>query len=114
MPTFLYLVGIVKGGSADLAFIMTALFTIPLTLFIAVPLYFFVRSQITLWRCILFGATIGLIGALVDYYWTGNFLAAINMAPVMIGFGVASSAVFWIVGIWKNNNLTLRSAGDRQ
>lgn len=110
MPTFVYLVGIVKGGSAHIAFIMTALFTMPLTFFVAVPLYFFARSQITFLRCILFGATIGLFGALIDYYWTRNFLAAKNIAPIMIGFGIVSSAVFWIVGIWKNNNLTKQSS----
>jgi hypothetical protein len=90
------------------AFILVALFTVPLTLFVAVPLYCVVRKKIALRLCTLFGIGIGSIGALLFLLMT-NLEAFLKFAPLHILTGLISSLLFWLVGIWRNQNLTIDS-----
>jgi hypothetical protein len=93
---------------------MTAMFTVPLTLLVAVPLFYLWRRQITLWRCLLAGLAIGIIGAVV-FLVTTNPLAALNWSPLLVVVGVLSSVVFWVTAVWRNPTLTVTrdaEAGD--
>ena len=89
---------------------MIALYTIPLTIFVAAPLYYFNRKRVTFWLCVIAGVAIGVVGSLL-FLVTTNPLAALNWSPLLIGSGLLSSIVFWVVGVWKNGNLTAASRG---
>jgi len=101
LPLVSYFTGGVYG---QFWFVMTASFTLPLTVVLAIPLFFLWRRRITFWRCLLAGLAIGLVGALAFLAMT-NLAAALNWSPGLIGAGVLSSIVFWAVGIWNNGAL---------
>ena len=93
---------------------MTAMFTVPLTLLVAVPLFYMWRRRITFWLCLVAGLAIGIIGAALFLLVT-NPLAARNWAPLLIVAGVLSSVVFWATAVWRNSTLTnsrSKAAGD--
>jgi hypothetical protein len=93
-----------SGPYGGFWFGMTAMFTVPLTLLVAVPLFYLWRRRITFWRCLLAGLAIGIIGAALFLLLT-NPLAARNWSPLLIGAGVLSSLVFWAIAIWRNPSL---------
>jgi putative effector of murein hydrolase len=101
LPVLLYFTA---GDYGAFWLFMTASFTVPLTLFVAVPLYYFWRRRITFWRCILAGFAIGAIGALAFLAMT-HPEAALNWSPGLIGSGVVTSLVFWFIAVWKNGDL---------
>jgi hypothetical protein len=80
---------------------LIAAFTIPLTLFVAVPSYWHFRKSVGLKICLLNGVVIGILGILLFWVIT-NRLAAINWAPLLIATSVISSLLFWLIGLWKN------------
>jgi len=98
LPVLLYFAA---GDYAEFWFAMTALFTVPLTVFVALPLYYFCRGRITFGRCLLAGFGIGVLGA-VAFLVTTHPQAALNWSPGLIGAGVLSSIIFWAVAIWQN------------
>jgi len=108
LPVLMY---VTAGGHGELWFVMVASFTVPLTLFVAAPLYYFSRRRVTFWACIMVGIALGIVGSL-------TFLVAIDphtarmWAPSLLLAGFISSVVFWFVGIWKNGRLTTRSEAD--
>ena len=108
LPVLMY---VIAGGHGEFWFVMIASFTVPLTLFVAAPLYYFSRRRVTFWACVMVGLAIGAVGSL-------TFLLAINpytartWAPSLLLAGIISSVIFWIVAIWKNRNLTSRSRPD--
>lgn len=93
-----------SGEYGPFWFLMIALYTVPLTLLVAAPLYYFNRKRITFLFCVLAGLGIGLLGALSFWSMT-NRLAAQNWAPLLIGTGLVSSVLFWVIGIWRNSRL---------
>jgi hypothetical protein len=97
---------LVEGGNyyGRVWFSMVAAFTIPLTLFAAVPLFYFWRSRITFWRCLLAGVGLGLVGAAAFLLMT-NPTAAANWFLGMVGAGVLSSMIFWFIAVWNNGAL---------
>ena len=101
LPVLLYFTA---GDYSQFWFVMTATFTVPLTLFVAVPLYYFWRRRITLWRCVLAGVVIGILGALAFLAVT-HAQAALNWSPALIGSGLVTSIIFWLVAIWNNRAL---------
>ena len=101
LPVLLYFAA---GEYAEFWFVMTALFTIPLTVFVAVPLYYFWRAHITFGRCLLAGFGIGVVGTLAFLAMT-HPEAALNGSPALIGAGVLSSVIFWAIAIWQNGAL---------
>lgn len=108
LPVLMY---VTAGGHGEFWFVMIASFTVPLTLFVAAPLYYFSRRRVTFWACIKVGIALGIVGSL-------TFLLAIDphtariWAPSLLLAGFISSVVFWFVGIWKNGRLTMRSEAD--
>jgi len=99
LPLVSYFTGGVYG---QFWFVMTASFTVPLTVVFAIPLFFLWRKRITFWRCLLAGLAIGFVGTLA-FLVTTHPAAALNWAPGLIGTGVLSSIVFWAVAIWNND-----------
>jgi len=81
-----------------------AFYTVPLTIFVALPAYFLVRKRISFLLCVGMGCVIGVIGAFIFFLVT-NPLAAMNWAPGLISAGIMSSIVFWVIAIWKNKKL---------
>lgn len=104
LPVLSYLTG---GVYAEFWFVMTAAFTVPMTLFVAVPLYYRWRQRVSFVRCLLAGVVIGVIGAVAFLAMT-NPQAALNWSPGVVGAGVVSSIIFWVIAIWKN-----QAAGGR-
>ena len=98
LPVLSYLTG---GVYAEFWFVMTAAFTVPMTLFVAVPLYYRWRQRVSFVRCLLAGLVIGVIGA-VAFLTMTNRQAALNWSPGVVGAGVVSSIIFWVIAIWKN------------
>ena len=94
-----------SGPYGGFWFGMTAIFTVPLTLLVAVPLFYLWRRRITFWRCLLAGLAIGIIGAALFLLVT-NPLAARNWSPLLAVAGVLSSLVFWAIAVWRNPALT--------
>ena len=90
-----------SGEYGPFWFFMIALYTAPLTLLVAVPLHYFNRKRITFLFCVLVGLGIGLLGVL-SFWAMSNQLAAQNWAPLLIGTGIVSSVLFWVIGIWRN------------
>ncbi len=105
MPAFAYFADREYGMVMT---VMIAIFTVPLTLFVAAPLYYLFRNKIGLWTCMAFGVVIGLIGAGI-FGATTHYEAFVRWAPLLVGAGWLSSMIFWFVGIWRNPNLTLNS-----
>ena len=91
---------------------MITMFTAPLTLFVAVPLFYLTRKRVTFWRCVLGGLAVGAVGALL-FLLTTNVLAARNWSPFLIAAGPLSSLIFWLVGVWKNEWLNQEQARRR-
>ena len=86
--------------------VMTALYTVPLTLLVAAPLAFLFRRRLTLVLCLAFGLTISLLGVLV-FSATTNYLAGLRWAPLLTASGLISSFLFWWVAVspqWRSNN----------
>jgi hypothetical protein len=107
LPILSYATSGIYGG---FWFGMIAFYTIPLTVLVATPLYYFNRKRVTFWLCVIAGVAVGVLGALLFLVMT-NPLAALNWSPLLIGSGLLSSIVFWVVGVWKNGNLTAASRG---
>jgi hypothetical protein len=101
LPVVLYFTA---GDYHAFWFVMTASFTVPLTLFVAVPVYYFWRRRITFFRCLSAGFVIGTLGALVFLAMT-NPQAALNWSPGLIGSGILTSIMFWVIAIWNNGAL---------
>ena len=92
---------------------LVAALTVPLTLFVAVPTYWFFRRRVGLLACMTAGAAIGAIGCLL--FWAAtNTLAALNWAPLLLGAGLVSSLLFWFVGLWRNERLVWARTEARQ
>jgi hypothetical protein len=83
---------------------MIAMFTIPLTLFVALPLVLLLRRHLSFVRCIAAGFGIGLLAVALEWSLS-HWQAALNLGPLLIGAGVLSSLVFWLVGVWRNSRL---------
>ena len=93
-------------SSGPFWFVMTALYTVPLTLIVAAPLVFLFRRRLTLALCLAFGLIISLLGMLV-FLATTNYLAALTWAPLLTASGLVSSFLFWLVAVsghWRSNN----------
>ena len=86
-------------------FVILAMFTVPLTLFVAVPFYLLTKKYFTFLVSIYFGLAIGALVALV-YYLNTDPINGVNMAPIFLLLGLISSVLFWIVAIWKNGSPT--------
>jgi len=80
---------------------MTGIFTIPLTIVLAVPVFYVWRRRITFWRCLTAGLAVGLVGALLFLLMT-NPLAALHSLPAFVLAGTFSSTLFWVVAVWNN------------
>jgi hypothetical protein len=89
-------------------FALIAIFTVPLTVIGAAPLYVVFRKSITIWLCMVAGFSLGLVGSLIFLLMT-NPKAYLNWLPAFLFAGWSSSVVFWLVGIWRNRNLTFNS-----
>jgi hypothetical protein len=109
LPLLELLAGAVTGGYGRFWFFMTAIFTVPLTILLAVPLFCLWRRRITFWRCVFAGLAIGIVGAVI-FLVTTNPLAALNSSPLLIVAGVLSSLVFWVIAVWRNAALTVHRA----
>jgi hypothetical protein len=90
-----------SGVHGKFWFVMTAAFTVPLTLFIAAPLYYFWHRRVTFVRCLLAGFVIGVVGAL-GFLAITNREAALSWFPGLVGAGIVSSIIFWVIAIWNN------------
>jgi hypothetical protein len=95
-----------SGPYGKFWFLMTAFYTVPLTLIVAAPLVYFFRHRLSLLSCLACGLGVGFLGALT-FLSTTNYLAALNWGPALIVSGVVSSLLFWIVGVWGNGGLTI-------
>lgn len=95
-------------------FSMTAAFTVALTVFVAVPLYWVLRKKANLLVCAIAGVLVGLVGSVV-FSLTANFsgLVFLNWSPAMIVAGLMSGMIFWFVGLWRNDNLVLPPTSPR-
>ena len=92
---------------------LVAALTVPLTLFVAVPTYWFFREHVGLLACMIVGVGIGAIGCLL--FWAAtNTLAALNWAPLLLGAGLVSSVLFWFVALWRNEGLVWARAGAQR
>ena len=107
LPVLLYFSA---GDYGEFWFVMTAAFTVPLTLLVALPLYYFWRRRITFWRCLSAGCVIGILGTLAFLAMT-NPQAAINWSPGLVGSGIVTSIIFWAIAVWNNDALG-SEAGD--
>ena len=76
--------------------------TVPLTLFVAVPMFLMLKQHASFLVCVLSGAVVGAIGALLFMLVT-HWEAGINWAPALVGCGVISSVLFWVVAIWRSD-----------
>lgn len=93
---------------------MTAIFTVSLTLLVAVPGYFIFRKQMTFWLCALGGTGAGVIGALL-YLLLTNWGAFMNAWPAMVVIGLITGIGFWVVGFLgapKPNNSLKADGAD--
>jgi hypothetical protein len=111
LPVLELVAGEISGGYGRFWFGMTAMFTVPLTVLVAVPLFYVWRRRITFWRCVFAGLVIGIIGAGL-FLLTTNPLAALNWSPLLIVVGVLSSLVFWAIAVWRNPTLTVRRSEE--
>ena len=103
LPLLLYFTSDEFG---DFWSVMVAYFTVPLTVFIAVPLFivFSRRSNVGAAACLIFGFAVGLVGVLLFWLMT-NQQAMLRWAVALVLSGVLSGFVFWIAGVWKNEFL---------
>ena len=92
-----------------LGFILAASFTVPITLFVAAPLVYFLRGRLSFWLCCVLGVVLGSLG-LVPNMLAGNWGAARNIGLTMMLVGLVSSMLFWVVGVWRNGDLTCASS----
>ena len=93
------------------AFLVIAIYTVPLTLFIAAPLVFLLRRKLTLGRCLLTGALLGIVGALT--FWSPYSVKSSLWGAPLVLAGLLSSLLFWVIGVWRNRNLTCVGADTR-
>lgn len=103
---------IISGVYGKFWFTMTAGFTVPLTIFVGIPLYFLMRKKINLLVCAVGGVAIGVIGSLVFMSIT-NYLAFLKWFLVFISMGFVSSIIFWVVGV-RNNTLISSSCNIKK
>jgi len=95
---------------------MVPLLTLPLTL-LAVPLVYFGRRRLSFTRCLASGAAFGVLGAAAVLAWAraSPFAAPhwffYTMILSFMTVGLVSGAVFWLAGVWRNDNLTKRWRG---
>lgn len=99
LPAVLYFTDRTYG---QFLFVMSAIFTVPLVLFVAVPLYYVWRRRITFGRCLASGFVIGALGALAFLAMT-NPQAAFNWSPGLISAGAVTSIIFWAIAVWKRD-----------
>jgi len=109
LPLLQLMAGELADGYGLFWFGMTAMFMVPLTVLVAVPLFYVWRRRITFWRCVFAGLVIGIVGAVI-FLLTTNPLAALNWSPLLILVGVLSSLVFWVVAVWRNPALTAEAS----
>ena len=83
----------------------STLLSVPLTVFVAVPIYLVVRKRISFLICAFAGVGIGALGAL-PWALDGNTRAAMNLAPILMVVGFISSILFWLIAVWKNGPRT--------
>lgn len=76
--------------------------TVPLTLFVAVPVFLVLKQRASFLVCVLAGAVVGAVGAILFLLVT-NWEAGINWAAALVGCGVISSVLFWLVAIWRSD-----------
>ena len=97
---------IISGKYGEFWFGVVSFLTVPLTVFVAVPLYIALHKKIRigLVACITIGFTIGFIGVLLFFFMT-HYQAAINWAPSLIVIGTLSGFIFWLVGIYRNEKI---------
>jgi len=108
LPVLLYVIS--RGWEKTFSFLIVAYYTVPLTLLVATPLMYFMRKHLTLGRCLLVGFLLGALGALT--FWSPYSLKAMwNWGPLLVAAGVMSSLLFWIVGVWRNSDLTIVGGG---
>ena len=102
---WLPLIGLLSGSYEGQFFAGTAaVFTVPLTIGFALPIYgFFYYSKVApaWWVCMAIGACIGCVGA-IALGTMSNKLAGWNAVPGFILIGVVSAVIFWAIGIRKN------------
>src|SRR5690606_13879481 len=77
---------------------LIALFSVPLTVLVAVPAFFLLRRHVNLFTCIASGLLIGWLGAGLFLLAT-NWLAFLGWAPTMLAIGALSGAGFWLIGL---------------
>jgi hypothetical protein len=102
-----------SGIYGNFWFWMIACYTVPLTIFVAVPLYYAMRRKINFLFCIVSGIGIGALGSLLFLAMT-NWLSFLKWSPLLIFVGLVSSLLFWFVAVWKNSGLTRSSTGRTQ
>jgi len=101
LPGLLYILA--SSPAEEFAARPPLLFTVPLTVFFAVPAFLFLKKRPSFLLCVSAGAAIGGIGALL-FLLTTHLEAALNWAPALIGCGLVSSVLFWLVAIWRNRD----------
>jgi hypothetical protein len=101
LPAYAYVLSrsLVESGA-----VLVAMFTVPLTLFVAAPLYWALRERVGFLACICAGLCVGAIGCLL-FWLSTNTLAALNWSPLLLAAGLVSSFLFWVVALWGNKYL---------
>jgi hypothetical protein len=108
LPSLLYFVS--RGWEKEFSSFIVAYYTVPLTLVVAGPLVYILRKKLTLARCLTVDLLLGVLGALT--FWSPYSLKAmLNWGPLLMVVGVVSSFLFWVVGVWRNRDLTFVGAG---
>ena len=89
-------------GGGPFAFLF-GLFTVTASV-IAFPIVLLLRwwRWMNLPACALFGAVLGLLGGYASSAAFGTPPPPIAQSGGLIGLGVASSILFWLVGVWRN------------
>jgi hypothetical protein len=95
--------------------VLVLLYATPMTL-LAAPIVYLLRRRLSLVLCGIFGTLFGLVGA-IGLMGTNPLAAPRELAMLRLGrfglIGLISGALFWVVGVYRNDRLTIaRAAHD--
>jgi len=94
--------------------LLVLFYTLPLTL-VAAPLVYLLRRRLSLVVCGGFGVLFGLLVAIGELWGTNPLAAPHGRVILQVGWfgliGLLSGALFWLVGVYRNDRLTIVGGG---
>jgi len=80
---------------------LAAVYTVPLTILVAAPLFLLFRRHASFLVCVGAGIAVGLIGVLLEAL-LGSYGYAVAMAWKFAAVGAVSASVFYFVAVFRN------------